>query len=88
MYAYCLFTAFLNIFNKNNIFFYSSYETAYTFFQESLKRIQTSDQTVLPVKWEGLLNNLGHACRKLKLVYFSFISFSIFIYVCAFDKFI
>lgn len=48
------------------VLLYSSYETAYHYFQESLKRIQSSDQTVLPVKWEGLLNNLGHTCRKLK----------------------
>ncbi|CAL1269455.1 unnamed protein product [Larinioides sclopetarius] len=43
------------------------YTNALNYFQESLKRIQTSEQTVLPEKWEGLLNNLGHTCRKLKL---------------------
>ena len=63
----CLYSIYINFCYKNNSLYFS-YETAYTFFQESLKRIQTSDQTVLPVKWEGLLNNLGHACRKLKLV--------------------
>ncbi|GFW36350.1 cell division cycle protein 16 homolog [Trichonephila clavipes] len=42
------------------------YATALKYFQDSLKRIQTSEQSVLPEKWEGLLNNLGHTCRKLR----------------------
>ncbi|KFM68530.1 Cell division cycle protein 16-like protein, partial [Stegodyphus mimosarum] len=42
------------------------YEAALNYFQDSLGRIQTSKQTVLPEKWEGLLNNLGHVCRKLR----------------------
>ncbi|GIY75333.1 cell division cycle protein 16 homolog [Caerostris extrusa] len=42
------------------------YAAAFTYFTESLTKIQSIDQTVLPEKWEGLLNNLGHTCRKLK----------------------
>ncbi|KAG8201646.1 hypothetical protein JTE90_012713 [Oedothorax gibbosus] len=42
------------------------YKTALHYFSEALLKIQTSEQSVLPEKWEPLLNNLGHTCRKLR----------------------
>lgn len=42
------------------------YLTAWKYFLEALTKVRTSEQTVLPEKWEPLLNNLGHTCRKLK----------------------
>lgn len=42
------------------------YVSAEKYFREALEKVQTSGQTVLPEKWEPLLNNLGHTCRKIK----------------------
>ncbi|XP_054717848.1 cell division cycle protein 16 homolog [Uloborus diversus] len=42
------------------------YDTALSYFNDSLRKINCAEQTVMPEKWERLLNNLGHVCRKLK----------------------
>ncbi|KAG8037704.1 hypothetical protein G9C98_005915 [Cotesia typhae] len=43
------------------------YKTAERQFKEALSKIQIGGKNiVLPSKWEPLLNNLGHTCRKLK----------------------
>ncbi|XP_034935947.1 cell division cycle protein 16 homolog [Chelonus insularis] len=48
-------------------FFNFDYKTAERQFKEALNRIQNGlKNVVLPSKWEALLNNLGHTCRKLK----------------------
>lgn len=48
-------------------FYNMDYKNAEKQFKEALKKIQnTSKNIVLPSKWESLLNNLGHTCRKLK----------------------
>ncbi|XP_060577808.1 cell division cycle protein 16 homolog, partial [Ruditapes philippinarum] len=40
---------------------------AETYFKDALRRIQVCEkQTSVPEKWEPLLNNLGHTCRKLR----------------------
>ncbi|XP_015514715.2 cell division cycle protein 16 homolog [Neodiprion lecontei] len=45
----------------------SDYKAAEQQFQEAMKKIQGDLQAViLPSKWEALLNNLGHTCRKMK----------------------
>lgn len=48
-------------------FYNMDYKTAEKQFKEAMKIIQNSSRdVVLPSKWESLLNNLGHTCRKLK----------------------
>lgn len=42
------------------------YSNAKRHFENALNLLQASDHTVLPEKWEPLLNNLGHTCRKLR----------------------
>ncbi|XP_013780860.1 cell division cycle protein 16 homolog isoform X1 [Limulus polyphemus] len=42
------------------------YATAEKYFRDGLDKVENSSQTVLPEKWEALLNNLGHVCRKLR----------------------
>ncbi|PSN43921.1 Cell division cycle protein 16 [Blattella germanica] len=42
------------------------YEGAERHFTEALSRLQAIKEPVLPDKWEPLLNNLGHTCRKLQ----------------------
>lgn len=42
------------------------YATAEKYFRDALEKVHTNGQRVLPEKWEPLLNNLGHTCRKLK----------------------
>nr|XP_042909728.1 cell division cycle protein 16 homolog isoform X3 [Parasteatoda tepidariorum] len=44
-----------------------NYSNSLHYFQNSLLRLEKSGQSILPEKWEGLLNNLGHVCRKLKM---------------------
>lgn len=41
------------------------FETAERHFTNALNRIRTIDNNVVAEKWEPLLNNLGHVCRKL-----------------------
>nr|CAD7454447.1 unnamed protein product [Timema tahoe] len=41
------------------------YEEAERHFEDALKKVQTINEPVLAEKWEALLNNLGHTCRKL-----------------------
>ncbi|XP_020281654.1 cell division cycle protein 16 homolog isoform X2 [Pseudomyrmex gracilis] len=50
------------------ICFYSSdYKNAERLFKEAMKSVQGDlRNVVLPSKWEALLNNLGHTCRKMK----------------------
>lgn len=44
-----------------------SYKNAERLFKEAMKSIQGDLRNViLPSKWEALLNNLGHTCRKMK----------------------
>ncbi|XP_063995452.1 cell division cycle protein 16 homolog [Diachasmimorpha longicaudata] len=48
-------------------FYNIDYKTAEKQFKEAMKRIQNGlKDVILPSKWEALLNNLGHTCRKLK----------------------
>lgn len=48
-------------------FYNSDYKTAERQFKEAMKRIQGGlKDVVLPSKWEALLNNLGHTCRKMR----------------------
>lgn len=42
------------------------YELAEKKFLGALEQVQNSGESVLPEKWEPLLNNLGHTSRKLK----------------------
>ncbi|KAJ9575800.1 hypothetical protein L9F63_007341, partial [Diploptera punctata] len=42
------------------------FEAAERHFREALSRLQAIKEPVLPDKWEPLLNNLGHTCRKLR----------------------
>lgn len=43
------------------------YKTAERQFKEAMKKIQCGlKDVILPNKWEALLNNLGHTCRKMK----------------------
>ena len=46
--------------------FYCSYHAAEKYFKEALEKVQCVGEQVLVEKWEPLLNNLGHTCRKLK----------------------
>lgn len=44
-----------------------SYKNAERLFKEAMKSIQGDlKNMILPSKWESLLNNLGHTCRKMK----------------------
>ncbi|XP_054003924.1 cell division cycle protein 16 homolog isoform X4 [Hylaeus anthracinus] len=48
-------------------FYNLDYKTAEQQFKEAMKRIQGGlKDVILPSKWEALLNNLGHTCRKMK----------------------
>ncbi|KZC08990.1 Cell division cycle protein 16 like protein [Dufourea novaeangliae] len=48
-------------------FYNLDYKTAERQFKEAMKRIQGGlKDVILPSKWEALLNNLGHTCRKMK----------------------
>ncbi|XP_076655085.1 cell division cycle protein 16 isoform X2 [Halictus rubicundus] len=48
-------------------FYNLDYKTAERQFKEAMKRIQRGlKDVILPSKWEALLNNLGHTCRKMK----------------------
>ncbi|KAG0412409.1 hypothetical protein HPB47_010452, partial [Ixodes persulcatus] len=42
------------------------YANAKRFFENALGVLQTDSSAVLSQKWEPLLNNLGHTCRKLR----------------------
>ncbi|XP_077483717.1 cell division cycle protein 16 [Amblyomma americanum] len=42
------------------------YANAKRHFEHALSLLQSSGNAVLPEKWEPLLNNLGHTCRKLR----------------------
>ncbi|XP_033226801.1 cell division cycle protein 16 homolog isoform X2 [Belonocnema kinseyi] len=43
------------------------FKTAERQFKEAMKKIQSGlKDVILPNKWEALLNNLGHVCRKMK----------------------
>uniref|UniRef100_A0A1B6CSF2 Cell division cycle protein 16 homolog n=1 Tax=Clastoptera arizonana TaxID=38151 RepID=A0A1B6CSF2_9HEMI len=42
------------------------YVTAESHFQKALTRVREINETLIAGKWEALLNNLGHTCRKLK----------------------
>lgn len=44
---------------------FSSFTAAEQLFEESLKRVHSIKDSILPYKWEPLLNNIGHNCRKL-----------------------
>ena len=43
----------------------SSWEEAEDCFSKALARVQEVGEEMLPERWEPLLNNLGHVCRKL-----------------------
>lgn len=48
-------------------FYNLDYKNAERLFKEAMKSIQGDIRNViLPSKWEALLNNLGHTCRKMK----------------------
>lgn len=48
-------------------FYNLDYKTAERQFKEAMRRIQGGlKDVILPSKWEALLNNLGHTCRKMK----------------------
>ncbi|XP_066268069.1 cell division cycle protein 16 homolog [Branchiostoma lanceolatum] len=40
-------------------------DTAEKFFMDALEKVQAIEKEMLTEKWEPLLNNLGHVCRKL-----------------------
>ncbi|XP_066994017.2 cell division cycle protein 16 homolog isoform X2 [Anabrus simplex] len=42
------------------------YHAAERHFQEALTRVRSINELALAEKWEALLNNLGHTCRKLR----------------------
>lgn len=42
------------------------YETAETQFRKALERVRRIRKGIIPQRWSPLLNNLGHACRKLQ----------------------
>ena len=49
------------------------YERAEEYFLLALEKMNcTSEQSVMTEKWEPLLNNLGHVCRKLRYISVSF----------------
>ena len=57
------------------------YNEAYTLLMEAKKIFPYGDNTTIAPKWEALLCNLGHTCRKLKkmneaLGYFQEVNFS------------
>lgn len=39
---------------------------AHQYFKEALSKVECVSQQIMVEKWEPLLNNLGHTCRKLK----------------------
>lgn len=43
-----------------------SYKAAEKHFKDALNRIRSNQDATMVEKWEPLLNNLGHTCRKLK----------------------
>uniref|UniRef100_A0A1Y1K8G6 Uncharacterized protein n=1 Tax=Photinus pyralis TaxID=7054 RepID=A0A1Y1K8G6_PHOPY len=42
------------------------FEMAERHFQDALTRVKPIKDSIVPERWEPLLNNLGHTCRKLK----------------------
>lgn len=52
-----------NFYFKRNTF---SYELAEKYFKTALKLVKRIKSPSLPQRWQPLLNNLGHTCRKLK----------------------
>lgn len=44
---------------------FNRYERAEEHFRRALAQLRRVKGSVLPAKWEPLLNNLGHTCRKL-----------------------
>lgn len=42
------------------------YKAAEKHFQDALARVKPIKDSIVPERWEPLLNNLGHTCRKLK----------------------
>ena len=57
---------FLHELNVLDMFCVDSYTEAERCFTSALERITSVQQEVVAEKWEPLLNNLGHVCRKLK----------------------
>ncbi len=49
-------------------FYHFSYQQSEKYLKTALEKIQDVSHEVVAEKWEPLLNNLGHACRKLKQV--------------------
>ena len=45
---------------------FNSYLQAEHYFKSALEKIKKINEDILADKWEPLLNNLGHVCRKLK----------------------
>lgn len=45
---------------------YCSYKAAEKHFTEALCRVRPQKTSMVPERWEPLLNNMGHCCRKLK----------------------
>lgn len=43
-----------------------SWHGAEKYFLDALEKIQAVSSEVIAEKWEPLLNNMGHTCRKLK----------------------
>ncbi|GAB6028590.1 anaphase promoting complex subunit cdc16 [Chamberlinius hualienensis] len=42
------------------------YQSAEKYFRDALDKVESGEQVMLAEKWEPLLNNMGHVCRKLK----------------------
>lgn len=49
---------------RNDFIF--SYKPAEKYFRAALEQVKKIKSASLPKRWEPLLNNLGHTCRKLK----------------------
>ncbi|KOX67609.1 Cell division cycle protein 16 like protein [Melipona quadrifasciata] len=57
----------ISFYNLDCRFIEYSYKNAERQFKEAMRRIQGGlKDVILPSKWEALLNNLGHTCRKMK----------------------
>ena len=48
------------------LFFTSSYQQSEKYLKSALEKIRDVSHEVVAEKWEPLLNNLGHTCRKLR----------------------
>lgn len=46
--------------------FFFSFKQAEKHFKDALTRVKKIKSDIIPKQWQGLLNNLGHTCRKLK----------------------